>query len=117
MAYRLFVDSSNGITVNPEYDFKDSASKIENRFRSRSSAEFVYKWAEYKVKEFGVMYVNSEFKSVVNSWWSSNADLLFKDEGSTDVFSVHIVNKDQPVSEFIKPYTDSFKGVIKLETY
>ena len=117
MAFRLFIDSDNGVTVTPEYDFKDGGRKIENRFRTRSADEFVYKWAEFDKVSFGVMHVDSEFKSIVNSYWSSNADLLWKDEDAVDVTSVHLVNKDKPISGFIKPYKDSFKGVIKLETY
>lgn len=93
------------------------ARKIENRFRSKSGREYVYKFGEYNRFQFGVMFVDSSFKFTVNTWWSSNADLLFMEESGTQVFSVHITNRDQPVGGFIRPYTDLFKGKLELETY
>lgn len=117
MAFRLFVDSSNGVDVEPEYDFSDSKIKIEDRHRTRSGAEYVYKWGGYVDIKMSVMYVNSEFKSIVNSWWSSNTSLLWMEEGGTQVFSVRLVNNEQPVSDIVKPYTNVFKGTIELKGY
>lgn len=117
MTFRLFVDSSTGLDVFPEYDFKDSGEKIETRLRTRDASEYVYKWSEYQKIKFSVAFVNSEFKSVVNSWWSSNTDLLWMEVGGTSVTSVHLVNKDKPIDRFQKPYTDLFGGTIELESY
>lgn len=117
MPFRLFVDSSNGITVTPEFDFKDSAKKVESRHRTRGAKEYVYKWGEYDILKMKVMFVDSEFKSLVNSWWSSNTELLWMEEGGTDVTSVHITNKNKPIDGYNKPYDDLFKGSIELGTY
>lgn len=117
MPFRLFVDSSNGITVNPEYNFKDSGKKIESRHRTRDGSEFVYKWGEFGRITMSIMYVNSSFKTIVNSWWSDNTDLLWMEEGGTDVTSVHLINSAKPIDQFIKPYDDTYKGKIELGTY
>ncbi|MCK5609646.1 hypothetical protein KAR91_47675 [Candidatus Pacearchaeota archaeon] len=117
MAFRLFVDSSNGLTVEPEWDYKEESQKIETRSRVRSGAEYVYKWAEFEKIKFSVSFVDSNFKSIVNSWWSNNTDLLFMEEGSSVVTSVHLSNGKTPVGKFIKPYNNLSKGIIELSTY
>lgn len=117
MAYRLFVDSSNGLTIYPEYDFQQGKTKIQDASRSRSAALYQYKWAAYDTIKFSVSYVNSEMKSIVNSWWESNTDLLFKSESETAVYSVHIVNKKSPIGGFVRPYDDLYEGKIELEGY
>lgn len=117
MPFRLFVDSATGVDVEPEWDYERKDKKIEDRHRARSGAEFVYKWGEYIGIEFSVKFVNSSFQAIVNSWWNTNTDLLFMEVGGTEVFSVHIVNKDTPVGKVIKPYVDQFQGKIKLGGY
>lgn len=117
MAFRLFVDSSNGVTVEPEWNYKERDKKIESRHRTRTGAEYVYKWGGYQAVKFKVSYVDSSFKAIVNSYWNSNADLLWMEEGSSVVSSVHVVGKSNPINAFNKPYNDTFKGVIELATY
>lgn len=116
MAFRLFVDSSTGVTVYPEWNFEQDTTKIEDEHRARSGARYVYKWGQYEKFKFSVSWVNSEFRSIVNSWWSTNTKLLFMEEGSTEVYSVQLVG-DLPVNEYMKPYRDQFGGVIELEGY
>lgn len=115
--YRLFVDSSNGVDVNPEYDFQLKDKKVEARHRVRSGKEYVFKWGDYQGFKFGVRYVNSEFKSLVNSWWQSNTELLFMKVGDTDVFSVRLFNREPPVNKYEVPYDDLFRGKLELNTY
>lgn len=117
MSFRLFVDSSNGITLNPEYDYEKNRTKIENDHRTRDGSMFRYKWSAFDKFGFGVRYLNSSNMAIVNSWWESNTDLLFKDENSTEVFSLRLVNDSLPISKFIKPYDNLFSGVIELEGY
>lgn len=117
MPFRLFVDSSRGVDVTPEFSLKDGGGKIETRTRTRDASEFVYKWGEFSTVKMDVAYVNSEFKSIVNSWWSSNTELLWMEVGGTDVTSVHITNKKKPVDGFNPPYNDLFTGKIELGTY
>lgn len=115
--FRLFVNSSTGVDIEPEYNFKDSGERIESRHRTRDGSEYAYRWGSFRAFKMDVTYVDSAFKSFVNSWWDSGTDLLFMETGTTDVYSVHIVNKNRPVDRLIKPYTDLFRGTIELETY
>jgi len=117
MAYRLFVDSANGVSLDPEWDYDDSAKKIENRHRTRTGAEYVYKWAEFRTIKFGLMFVSSATQAIVNSWWSSNTDLLFMREGDIDITSCRIMNNSKPISKKVKPYDDQWRGAIELGTY
>ena len=115
--FRLFVDSNNGVDVEPEYNYMENDEKIENRHRTRSGAEYVYKWGSFKEWKFDIRWVNSSFRALVNSWWSTNTNLLWMEENGTEVFSVRIRNRSIPISKFEKPYTDTFLGTIELGTY
>lgn len=117
MTYVLFISSGVDVSFNPEYDFTDQESKIETRHRTKSGREYVYKWGDYKKFKFSVSYVNSSFKSIVNSWWNTNTELLFMKQGETQVYSVRLGGKKSPIGKFIKPYDDNFKGTIDLGTY
>lgn len=115
--FRLFIDSSTGIDVDPEWSYEDMGKKIEDRHRARDGSEYVYKWGEFDRFKVPVSYVNSEFKSVVNSWWSSNVDLKWMEEGGSVVYDVRITNSEKPINSVIRPYNDLFSGVIELESY
>lgn len=115
--YRLFVDSDNGVTVYPEYNYQEKDAKIENRFRSKSGKEYVYKFGDYRQWLMGIKFVDSSFKADVNTWWNSNANLLWMEENGTEVFSVHLMNKTKPIDKVIRPYTDLFEGKIELGEY
>jgi len=115
--FRLFIDSSTGLDVEPEWSYEDRTTKMEDRHRARSSVEYVYKWSEYNVFNVPVMYVNSEFRAIVNSWWSSNTDLKWMEEGTAAVYNVRITNKNKPIGKHVAPYRDQFEGIIELESY
>lgn len=117
MTFRLFVDSSTGVDVEPEYNYKEESQKIESRHRTRDGSQYVYKWGDYTRIKFGVTYVDSSFRCQVNSWWGANQPLLWMEEGGTDVTSVYLANKRTPVSGIMRPYDDLFKGMLELETY
>jgi len=117
MSYLLFISSGIDVSFNPEYDFSDKVRKKESKHRTPSGREYVYKWGDYRQWKFSVMYVNSSFTSIVNSWWSSNTELLFMKEGATEVYSVRLGGTTSPISKFIEPYDTLYKGEIELGTY
>ena len=116
-SHRLFVNSSTGVSLYPNWDYKESDRKIENRHRTRSGRMYVYKWAQYKQIKFSVEHVDSATMCAVNSWWGGNENLLFKLDGSADITSCRLVNKSKPIGKRVEPYLDEYKGVILLETY
>lgn len=115
--YRLFVNSSTGVDIDPEYDYEEGDEKQESTKRSMTGKLYKYKWGTYRVFKFGVTYVNSSFMAIVNSWWVSNTELKFMKVGATQVYSVRIENNSAPIRKFIEPYDDQFEGKIELETY
>ena len=117
MALRLFVDSSNGISIEPEWDYAEPDKKLEDEHRTRAGGRYVYKWGSFRRWKLPVSYVDSSFAAVVNSWWVSNTQLLFKSESAAAVYSVQITNDAKPVGKFTKPYDTLFEGLIELETY
>ena len=117
MGWILFVDSSNSVTLDPEYDFKKVTIKVEDEHRMRQGNMFRYKWGEYTRWEFSVMFISSADQFTINNWHSETEKLLLMEEGGTQVFSVYLTNKESPIAQLIKPYNDQYRGKIELETY
>jgi len=111
------VADADVLEVTPEFSMEEGGEKIEARHRTRDGSEFVYKWGEFSTIKIDVRFVNSNFKSKVNEWWSSNTELLFSEFDGFDVTSVHITNKKKPINKFQRPYIDLFNGKIELGTY
>lgn len=117
MTWAIFVDSANSISLYPNWDLKQPDKKIESIHRPRSGTQYRYKWGYYSEFKFSVDFVNSRDASIINSWWSTNTELLFMDEDTTKVYSVVFQNSDQPLTTRNKPLLDQFKGKIELGTY
>jgi len=117
MAYLLFISSGVDVSFDPEYDFSNALIKKESRQRTPSGREYVYKWGDFRQWKFTVNYVNSNFMSIVNSWYSQNTELLFMKEGETQVYSVRLLGSESPITEFVMPYDNLFVGEIELGTY
>lgn len=117
MPFALFVNSADSITLEPEWDFEESGSKIEDMHRMRDGSLFRYKWGSFDKWKFSVMFVNSATKNTINEWFDTNQKLLFMEVGDTAVHSVYLSSKKLPIGKVIKPYTDQFRGTIELETY
>ena len=115
--YRLFVNSSTGLDIDPEYDYEEGAEKQESSHRSMTGRLYKYKWGSFRSFKFSTQFVNSSFMSIVNSWWESNTELKFMKTNGTEVYSVRIENRETPIRQVIEPYDDLFKGRIELETY
>lgn len=106
------------VVVFPEYDLQDSSVKIEYRHKTRGAKEYIYKWADNKKVSFSLNYINSSDRHFINDSWRNNANLTFQDlNNSSDVFSCHIINTSLPIGQFVKPYTNLFKGKIELGSY
>ena len=118
MSYRLYLtNSATGVEVFPEYNYTEGDQKIENRTRTTTGAEYIYKFGSFGQWKFGVEFVNSSFYAIVNSWWISNSELTFVKTGGSDVSSVRLINKKKPISKFVKPHDDLYMGTIELSTY
>lgn len=110
-------DGSNVVSMEPNYDIKFSAAKIESSHRSRSGANYRYKWGEFSRVILSIEHVTSADMTRVNSWWGANTPLRLFDINSTVVSSGYIVNAGKPIDSYIMPYTDRFGGTIELEGY
>lgn len=117
MSWLLFPSSGNHVTLEPEWNFTRADKKEETEHRTRAGKRYVYKWGEYKKFKFDVQHVSSSTAAIVNSWWSSNTDLLFMESGASAVYSVQLVNAELPFGKYVKPYTDKYIGTIELEGY
>ena len=117
MAFRLFVDSNNALSIEPDWDYVELDKKLEDEHRTRTGGRYIYKWGSYRQWKLPVSYVDSLFTSVINAWWLGNVQLLFKSESAAAVYSVYITNDTKPISRFTKPYDTLFEGLIELDTY
>jgi hypothetical protein len=115
--YILYVDSTNGVSLYPEWDYARNDKKVENTHYTRSGRRYNYIWAVRGRIKFSVEHVDSSTAAVVNSWWASGQKLLFKRVGTTDIMSCQLVNRSTPIGKYVEPYMDELKGVVELETY
>lgn len=117
-ALQLGISSSTQLEVNPEADIRESDTKIQSTHRTEDGSELRYKWGEFGRVAFSVRYVNSSFKSIVNSWWSSNSELTFMRNDGTEVFSCKVEGDVKPIGNIDGPaYNDQFTGKITLGGY
>lgn len=119
LTFELGISSSDAIQLYPEYDYKDNEKIIESKHRTLSGKAYNYKWGEYERFEFSLNYVTEANALIVNSWWNSRAELLYfvTSDSTTDVYSVMIMNNENPLSGYNKPYDTYRKGKIILESY
>lgn len=115
--WAVTVDSLNSVYLEPEYNFKFDDKKIEDKHRSAIGRQEIFKWGDYDSAKFDVMYVSSGTRTVINSYWDTNAELLFVQSGQLEVRSVHITNKNTPINQFVLPYNNLYQGTIELETF
>ena len=119
LIFELGINSADAVTLYPNYDYEAPEIKIKDKHRTASGRLFSYKWGSFQRFRFSTEYVPASVAALVNSWWSSEAQLLFfiTSESATEVHSVMLVGDDQPLAEFSKPYIDKYRGRIVLETY
>lgn len=113
----IIIDSLNSVYLNPEYDLKQSDKKLESKHRRPIGQQEIFKWGNYKKNEFSIKYISRDQRSIINSYWSTNTELIFTQSGQAEINSVHLTNKNIPINQFVLPYNNLFQGVIELETY
>ena len=114
--FHLQVDSTAYVQIFPNWDFARPHIKNQSQHETRTGKLFTYKWGERRLFELECEYVDQTTRAIVNSWWWTNTQLLFIQDGVT-VRSVTIINDNIPFAENQKPYKDLYKGNIKLSTY
>jgi len=117
--YELGITSVDAIQFYPEWDYSNGKTMTKSAHRTRTGNLYQYKWNDYKQITFKTTWATSATRSIVNSWWSSQAQLIwFVNDGVTvDVTSVMIMNNEAPFKENVKPYVEYWQGTIQLEEY
>lgn len=115
--FNLFIDASNTVSFEIEYDFNVEDTLIKSEHLTRSGRKFTYKWGDVRKRKFSVRFLSSGTASIINSWWYTNANVKFQESGSNETFLCRISNDETPISRFEKPHNDKFRGVIELESY
>jgi hypothetical protein len=115
MIFRLGINSATALTLEPEFDYTDSLTKLEQVHRLQNGDMYRYKTGAYDKFKFKLRFFPSSDAAIVNSWWESNTELSFFVD--SDVSSVMLTNKAKPIGQFQKPHTDLMTGTIELEGY
>ncbi len=106
------------VDVGPQYDFQRLDHKIEDIDISHDGGlRRVFRWGNQWRNKFGVRLINSADHAAVNTWWRSNAELMWFVDCGLEVHSVYVANRDIPINSFILPQSSLYQGVIELETY
>lgn len=117
MSWLLFPSSGNHVTLEPEWDFARKDAQVKDEHVTRAGKRYVYKWGSFVRFMFGLEFVSSADAAVINSWYMTNTKLLFVESGGADVYSVMLVGKEVPMSGYVKPYDDLYRGTIDLQGY
>lgn len=115
--FRLGTSSEDTITIEPEWNYKPDAKKLEKKHRLENGSLYRYKTGDYESISFSVKYFDSSDAAIVNSWWQSNANLVFFAFSDTQVSSVQLSNNGKPFNKYQEPYDNLMQGTIKLEGY
>ena len=131
------INSYIDIASHMGYDYNFAENIICNHVRTKKGQLYSYlhpsTFTKYTIP---ITWVNSEYRSLINSWWKSKTSLYFYDdfqagtewdseiEWDTEIEwdsepsnSMRIVNIQEPMQNFIKPYFRIYyQGKIVLET-
>lgn len=108
--------SGTSVTLNPTYEYEVLQSRIQERKRTLTGAEYAYKFGSYTEFNVPVEYVTSADRAQLHTWWNSGSTLTWDDE-VTGVATVRMVDDVFPLRRRMKPYIDLFSGKIKLATF
>jgi hypothetical protein len=117
MSFNLYIDASNTVNFEIEYDYKRQDRQILSEHLSRSGRRYTYKWGDIQKRQFSVRFLSSATASIINSWWQNNVSLILQESGSVEVFSCKLANESSPIGQFEKPYNDQYRGTLELESY
>lgn len=118
--YHLGPDTDNLIRLYPNWDYSDGEQVEATLLRSATGKLFERKIYDFKRISFTTDYVPSSDASFVNSWWDSQAKLIWQIELGSEIMSVSsvmLMNNSAPFMEHNNPYTTKYKGQIILEEY
>jgi len=115
--YELCILGGDVVTLYPDWDLTIEKKQVRSEKRSQSGYLRMYKWYDYRRISFKNDWVPASDAALVNSWWDSNANLLFLITSGdfTDVHSVMMINDETPLAQYNKPYNEYYKGKIELE--
>ncbi len=119
LTIQLGPTSGTAINLNVKYGGIHSQGKLGSKHRTLSGRLYVYTASTFIKHNFPVEFMTTANASIVNSWWENNTELLLfiTSDSITEVQSLLLVNKDEPMNKFIKPYNTYKSGVLKLESY
>lgn len=75
--FKLGPDEDSTIAFEPEWDFKNSAAKLEKKHRLQNGALYTYKTGDYAKIQLKQKFFPVSDAMTVNSWWKSNTKLQF----------------------------------------
>lgn len=89
------------------------------RFIAKTAVGRVYKTGVglQRIRVIDAKFVNSSDRAIINSWWSTNAKLIFTTNDAAHTTSCTIVNRTQPFGKIETPYALLFNGKIELQDY
>jgi len=119
LTFQLGISSVDAITIYPTYGSSFAEKQLKSEIVTQSGRRYLYKWGDHDLIKLSVDFVSNANASIINSWWDTNTELLFfiNSSTATEVHSVLMTNRTQPLAKYEKPYTTYLKGTIQLEGY
>ena len=119
LTFELGIDSSTAIELNVKYNTIISKQQMRSAHRTLSGNLYIYRWSNFIKHKINVDFMQSSNAAIINSWWETNTELLLfvTSDGTTEVQSVMLLNKDFPMNKYVKPYNIYLSGKLQLESY
>jgi len=113
---RYYSISSDMVEIYPNWNYRSSKKFLGSKHRAKTGEMYRYKTGQYKEFEFTADYVPGSKALRVNDWWQSSATMLFaiNSAGAVEINTVAFDNKKKPFHQMNKPYTEYYKGKIRL---
>lgn len=108
--------NSTCLSIDP-INYARGDELIQNLHRMKSGAAFRYVWGKQARAKFNAM-VDSSTAAIVNSWWSINQPVYaVQSDGTADVGTCYITNKQAPFASFRSGNNTLWMGAIELEGF
>lgn len=77
-----------------------------------------YKWSDYGEWSLPIKYLNNTIANLINYWWEKDFLLKYTNDryNNEEIFVVKISSNESPFLKRMKPYSDLFEGVIKIQS-
>lgn len=119
LSVRIWNQSSSFVELAPQWSMEEDIDKIYNLNRTPTGNATLYTYATWREWKIPLRLVPSSVAAWVNSLYTGERSCRLEviENGVSQVYSVMIVNKESPFTQFAAPHYNYYNGELKLSEY